>query len=341
MHAVLQALAWHALTAGELINEVWVVGVGGRSLSLGTGLLSADTPHPYRLQCEQSVLSALALALAEHDPAITVRRSFRATALTQDADGVTVTGADGEQVRAAWVVGCDGARSLVRDAAGFVFEGFTYPETTILATTPFAFEEHLAQLSNVNYCWSGHGTFSLLRLPTLWRCSLYADPDESIEAAITPPAIEAKLQRIVPQAAPYPVGDVRAYRIHQRIVEGYRRGRVLLAGDAAHLNSPSGGMGMNGGIHDAFALAEALGAVLRGADVERLDRYGRQRKAVAQDQILAQAHRNRTRMQERDPARRRAELARLQAICADPVACRAYLLKSSMIEGLREAETIA
>ena len=76
-------------------------------------------------------------------------------------------------------------------------------------------------------------------------------------------------------------------------------------------------------------------------EADRLDRYGRRRKAIAQDQILAQAHRNRTRMQERDPARRRAELDRLQAICADPVAAREYLLKSSMIDGLRQAETIA
>lgn len=331
------------LIARGLITPDWQIRLhetGERAL-FDLGLLRDDTPHPYRLQCEQSVLSQLALALAAAEPAISLRRGFRVSSLAQHADGVTLADSDGESLHAAWVIGCDGARSTVREAAGFAFEGFTYPETTILATTTFPFEEHLGGLSNVNYCWSDHGTFSLLRLPGLWRCSLYADPGESIEAAIAPTAVEAKLQRIVPRAAPYPVGEVRPYRIHQRIVESYRRGRVLLAGDAAHLNSPSGGMGMNGGIHDAFALAEALRDVLGGGDVDRLDRYGRRRKAVAQDQILAQAHRNRTRMQERDPARRRAELARLQAICADPAACREYLLKSSMIEGLRQAEAIA
>ena len=115
---------------------------------------------------------------------------------------------------------------------------------------------------------------------------------------------------------------------------------MILAGDAAHLNSPSGGMGMNGGVHDAFALAEAIAGILAGDDERLLDRYSRSRKMIAQEQILQQAHRNRTRMQERDPAARRAELARLQAICADPAQSRTFLLKSSMIEGLRQAQAM-
>ena len=192
----------------------------------------------------------------------------------------------------------------------------------------------------MNYCWSEHGTFSLLRLPDLWRCSLHADEGEEPDLATDPVVIETKLQRIVAKPTPYEVMEVRPYRIHQRIVTDYRCGRVALAGDAAHLNSPSGGMGMNGGIHDAFALCDALVEVLGGADETRLDRYTRQRQTIARDQILEQAHRNRSRMQERDMTKRRAELARLQAIAADPVARRAHLLRSSMIEGLRQAQAI-
>ncbi len=239
------------------------------------------------------------------------------------------------------MIGADCARSVVRDAIWLGFEGFTYDETTILATTRFPFHEHIASLSNVNYCWSSHGTFSLLRLPTLWRCSLYADLGETTEAALAPGAIERKLQRIVPRAERYQIDEIRPYRIHQRIVTNYRVGRVALAGDAAHLNSPSGGMGMNGGIHDAFALADVLKALLSGGDPALLDRYTRQRKTVAQEQILEQAHRNRTRMQERDMGKRRAELDRLQRIAGDRNDARDYLLKSSMIAGLRHAANIA
>jgi 3-(3-hydroxy-phenyl)propionate hydroxylase len=130
--------------------------------------------------------------------------------------------------------------------------------------------------------------------------------------------------------------------VHQRIVPRYRIGRVALAGDAAHLNSPAGGMGLNGGIHDAFALAEALGAILReGAATSLLDRYDRRRRPVAAEQILAQADRNRARMRERDPEKRREILAGLQAIAADREKLKTHLLRSSMIEGLRQAARVA
>jgi len=122
------------------------------------------------------------------------------------------------------------------------------------------------------------------------------------------------------------------------LIDDYRAGSVLFAGDAAHLTSPSGGMGMNGGIHDAVNLSEKLIAVLnQGASDELLNLYNRQRRPVAQDEILTQSHANRMRMQQRDPTWRATEMARLQAIIADPVAHREHLLKSSMISGLARA----
>ncbi len=149
------------------------------------------------------------------------------------------------------------------------------------------------------------------------------------------------LHEIVPDAGRIEVLETRPYRIHRRLASAYRKGRVFLAGDAAHLNSPSGGMGMNGGIHDAFNLCEKLIAVIDGGENEQiLDRYERQRRPIAEEEIIQQAHRNRTRMQERDPARRRAMLEELQRIVADKAKLKAYLLKSSMIEGLRRAATI-
>lgn len=330
------------LIAAGLISPTWQIrqaATGERAL-FDLQVLAADTPYPFRLQCEQSTLCRLALDLALRSPRIDVRLGKALTSLAQDDDGVELQLSDSRTLRARYVIGADGARSIVRRSVGLEFDGFTYPETTILATTKFRFEEHIEGLSNVNYCWSTQGTFSLLRLPNVWRCSLYADANETIEEATEPASIERKLQRIVPRADPYDVLEIRPYRIHQRIVTHYRVGRVALAGDAAHLNSPSGGMGMNGGIHDAFALCDALAAVLNGGDERLLDRYSRQRKTIAKDQILEQAHRNRTRMQERDPEKRAAELRRLQAIAANRDAARNFLLKSSMIEGLRKAASI-
>lgn len=303
-------------------------------------LLAADTQHPYRLQCEQFRLCELLVDRLGNAPNVILEWNTQVTGLQQDADGVQVTAAAAggqRQFSGRFLIGADGARSVVREALGVEFSGKTYPETTILATTPFPFHDHLPGLSNVNYVWTREGTFSLLRLPSIWRCSLYPDVDESIDDAIRPASIERKLQRIVPCPEPYEVHEMRPYRVHMRIVSDYRVGRVLLAGDAAHVNSPSGGMGMNGGIHDAFNLTGHIQAVWNGAEPGLLDRYTRQRRPVAADEILKQADRNRARMQERDPARRRALFDDMQRTASDPQLARAFLLRTSMIEGLRRA----
>ena len=345
------------LIAQGLVCPHWQVRLhpSGAHVRFDLSVLADVTAHPYRLQCEQYKLSRALLArLAEYPHA---RVSFGASveAVTQNADGVSVQvasqeqalqaeregGSQGRALRAAWLIGADGAHSIVRKAIGINFEGETYPETTILATTDFPFEDHLPGLSNVTYCWqAGAGNFSLLKVPGRWRVSIYPDEKLSIDDALKPEAIEAALQAIVPQTKPYTVFEVRPYRVHQRIASSYGAGRVWLAGDAAHVNSPTGGMGMNGGVHDALNLADKLVRVLRGEPASLLQLYERQRRPVALDQILKQADANRARMRERDPALRLVALRKLQAIANDPVALRAHLLRTSMIEGLRQAEGV-
>jgi 3-(3-hydroxy-phenyl)propionate hydroxylase len=149
------------------------------------------------------------------------------------------------------------------------------------------------------------------------------------------------MQNAAPTAERHRVLHKRSYRIHQRVADTYRAGRMLLAGDAAHLNSPSGGMGMNGGIHDAFNLSEKLSRVLAGADAGLLDQYVRQRRAIAVEHVIAQADRNRKRMRETDPERRRALLKDLQRTAADPQLARQYLRNSAMLTGLEQAAAIS
>ena len=337
------------LIAQGLVTPTWQIRrhEDGARAVFDLGVLRDDTAHPYRLQAEQWKLSRLLVAklAAEHAGTVTLRFNCRVDSVAQDADGVTITGTGFDPLRAPFVVGCDGARSVVRRAMGLDFPGDTYPETTILATTPFRFDAVFEGLSNVNYIWTQSpafsGTFSLLRVPGKWRASLYPAPGETIEQALEPAAIERKLQAIHPKPTPYEVPDLRPYRIHQRIVERYDAGRLLLAGDAAHLNSPSGGMGMNGGIQDAMELATTLAPVWRGeAEATLLSRYTRRRQPIAKREIIAQADRNRARMRETDPARRAAMLADLQATAADPVRAREQLLRSSMLAGLRAAAAI-
>lgn len=334
-----------ALEAEGLVCPSWQIRMHetGERAVFDLSVIAGDTDHPYRLQCEQARLCRHLAARLAADPAVELRFSCAVAGLDQDADGVRVTvERDGgtETLAARWVIGADGAGSTVRRLIGLDFAGTTYPETTVLASTPFPFHAHIEGLSNVSYCWSATGNFALLRLPEFWRCSLYYDPSLGLEEAASEARVQEQLDGICPGMGPFEIVDRRPYRVHQRIVDDYRRGRVLLAGDAAHVNSPSGGMGMNGGIHDAFALTDALAAVWRGGDEGLLDRYTRTRRPVAERQILAQADRNRKRMTERDPAKRRAELAEMQAIAGDPARARPFLLRSSMITGLREAESL-
>lgn len=317
-------------------------------------VLEKDTRHPFRLQCEQWKLSLALMDALKDEPHARVIFNRDVTGFVEDDAGVTLTvrivedganpdSTDGptEVVRARLLVGTDGSRSVVRKTLGLDFAGLTYPETTLLVTTLFPFEDHLEGISNVSYCWKDGGNFALLKVPGRWRVSIYPQEDIPVEDQLTEAAIEASLQVIVPRSEAYEVIEKRPYRVHQRIVPSYVNGRVALAGDAAHLNSPSGGMGLNGGIHDAFELAAALQDILRnGAPLGRLDLYDRRRRPIARDQILAQADANRARMREKSPEKRREILAGLQAITRDRQRLYDHVLKSSMIDGLRLAAAV-
>jgi 3-(3-hydroxy-phenyl)propionate hydroxylase len=318
----------------------------GQYAEFDLSVLKDETAHPYRLQCEQWRLSELLLTHIQTNlPHVQVHWGCPLIGFKQNDSSVNVQyqSPDGHlnQLEASFLVGADGGHSTVRKQLNLAFDGLTFPETTILATTRFAFHEHLPSLSYINYCWSEHGTFSLLRLRDLWRVSLYPDEGESIEEATSHSAVQQKMQRIWPRNEVYDALEIRPYRIHQRVVKQYVTGRVVLVGDAAHLNSPSGGMGMNGGIHDAFNLSEKLSAILEGqSGLEALALYERQRRPIAISHVLEQSGRNRARMQERDMSKRQAAMEELQRKVNDPVLHKAHLLNTSMITGLRESAAL-
>ena len=234
----------------------------------------------------------------------------------------------------------DGASSAVRRSLGIEFRGFTWPDRLLVISTPFDFHSVIAGLTSVNYVADPDRWHFLLKIPGLWRVMFLIKENETDEQILTREFAQELMKGVVPGITHYEIAHTTLYKVHQRVAKTFRQGRAFLAGDAAHINNPLGGMGMNGGIHDAINLADKLARVVRGeAPAEELDRYERQRRPIAEEEIIQQAHRNRTRMQERDPARRRAMLDDLKRTIDDPARLKAYLLKSSMIEGLRRALT--
>ena len=336
-----------ALHQAGRITPTWQIRLHetGERAEFDLSIIADSTRHPWRLQCDQSVLvTELETRLARIDPGI-VTRGATVTAAGEDDAGPWIdwqnTQGETRRERGRFVVGCDGGRSVVRDAIGASFDGSIYPETTILATTTFPFEDHLPGLSGLNYVWSPDGTYSLLRLANLWRVSLYPPADEDLDQAMHPERIAQRLAEITPTARTAPIGEVRPYRVHQRIASHWRRGKLLIAGDAAHLNNPKGGMGMNGGIHDVFELAQCIIEIDGGASPDTIHRYENRRRPVVRDDIIGQADQNRARMWEPSLEGRRKMLADLQALVADRERCYKFLLRSSMIEGLRRAATLA
>jgi len=312
----------------------------GEKAVFDLGHISKDTKHPFRLQAEQKELCRIATKKAEIDKNIDLRMGHQLNGLVQNDAFVVINasteGSPDYTIEAPFVVAADGGSSKIRDIMGLQFSGLTYPETTILVATQFPFHEHIEGLSNVNYVWSDWGTFSLLRLPGIWRCSLYPDINETVDQATQPDNIKEKLTRIAPNQADYKILEVRPYKIHQRILDRYDHGRIIFVGDAAHLNSPSGGMGMNGGIHDGWNLSGKLKDILLDHQpLTKLSLYSEQRQKIAEKEILKNADKNRSRMQERDKDFRADELQRLKEIANDPKRARDFLLRSSMIKALR------
>ncbi len=335
------------LIAQGIITTSWQVRLhpSGERAVFDLATIKGDVRHPFRLQCEQWRLQRVLVArIAKQDKA-SVEFGRRVTGFTQDSDGVTVTvegGAQGtETLRARILVGADGLHSAVRQSAGIPFEGEAFPETTLVVTTTFPYDQYMEGIGIVCSCWTEKGNLAFLRLKDYWRLAVYLKEDRSIEEQITPEGVEAALQEVISVPEKYPVLRAWPYKVNQRIVPTYNVGRAVLVGDSAHVNSPAGALGLNGGIHEAFELVAALVDVLKhGAPLDRFDLYTRRRRPVVAEEILGQAKRNRNRMREKDPNERRRLLAELQAITSDPERHHAYVRKASMIDGLRMATAI-
>ena len=317
----------------------------GKIAEFDLSVLAGDTRHPYRLQCEQfKLVGWLYDRLSGIDGASLLFR-HEVTGVTQDEDGVTVTcrTPDGEtRYRGAWLIAADGGRSAVRKLMDIGFEGFTHPEHFLVSGTRFDFKSALPDICSVNYTADPVEWFLLLEIPDMWRIVVPVEPTVEADDAVSDRYLQGCLNNLLPRDEPYEI-EVRAiYRVSQRVADTYRKGRVFLAGDAAHINNPLGGMGLNGGLHDAIDLTGRMAAVVHGrAGESELDGYEVRRKPEAVNAINAITERNKKLMEERDPDVRAHNLDDWRALAADPERSYRYLLDTSMISSLRRSGMIA
>lgn len=278
-----------------------------------------------------------------------MRFSHTLTGLTETAGGIEVeytSPAGTERMPAAYVVGCDGGRSTVRKLAGIEFEGFTYPERFIKIATSFDFKTVKPDLALRNYFSDPDEWANLFKVrgetpEGLWRVILPIGHDEDDATALSPARVEQRLQKFFPKTGLYNVEYLNVYGVNQRVAATFRQGRILLAGDSAHVNNPIGGMGMNGGIHDAINLTEKLAKVIAGeAGDDVLDLYSRQRRHAAVNYVQAQTIANKRLLEERDPEVRRQNFDALRRTAENLDTARAYMRRAALFDSLQDAAAI-
>lgn len=279
---------------------------GGPIATLDLGVLADDTPYPFRVQCEQSKLTPI---LMDH------LLRYGGEVLFSHPVREPPGGGD-------WLIAADGAHSAVRRSLDIPFEGHTYQERFLVASTEEDLQTLLPDLAPINYVFDPDEWLVLLRTPDHWRVLLPTPLDTPDEAELA--RLPARLRAVADPGRAWKAAHASLYRVHQRVAARFSQGRVLLAGDAAHVNNPLGGLGMNSGIHDAVLMATAL---LEGGPVEEV---AAERRRVALEHVRPMSHGNWERL------RSATDHTQLRALAADPAAARAYLLRACLISSLRD-----
>lgn len=267
------------LAEGRKIHRAQVV-QGGETLA-DLDLSGAPTAYSFMLALSQSRTEAvLGAHLREQGGSITWNTKLTALADDGDAVAVTLRGPDGEVThRYDWVVGCDGVRSAVRRFARIGLEEARREHWWILADVELA-PGALAEDAGWAFLDQAAALLLPLEQPHRWRL-IALGPEGGERPEVTPKSVETLLTERC--SIPVEVHSQHwhsAFRIREHLADHYRRGRVFLAGDAAHAHSPLGGQGMNTGVQDACNLAWKLALVLRGAHASLLETYEAERRPV-------------------------------------------------------------
>ena len=329
---------WRDKQTGEVVAE------------FDYGRLSDISDHPFVVQLEQHKTVQIIFEEARKFSCFTLLRPVDVLAVRQSEDHVEVDVKHpaGEQstLTGRYLVGCDGGRSLVRHATSVSFEGFTWQERFNIVTTKIDFAT-LKGFRYRNYLAHPDRWTAVFKVPGpddlgVWRAVFPTKASETDEEVMSNAWIEARFAELLPEGVPCEILHRNMYSVHQRVAGCFRERRFILAGDAAHINNPLGGMGMNSGFQDALNLCDKLEMIWNGADADPLlDLYDRQRRLTAVEFVQEQSISNKKMLEESDIAARRGRMEAMRKTAADPAAHHAFLVRSSLIGMLRRAEEIA
>jgi 3-(3-hydroxy-phenyl)propionate hydroxylase len=337
-------LATELIERGTVVPQwQYLIHESGERVVFDMAHLSEMTAHPFRLQCEQFQLTELLAEKLANQPLCELRLGATLQSVIPGESQVTVqyqsAGEDSVNV-CDWLIAADGASSQVRKSLGLDFDGQIFPKTSITLVLEHPFEDDIPNLLGVNYVWLPDRHYSLMRLRNTWRLTYSPEQDQDIESALSDAVAQTHIARVSPRASGAAILTRNYYTLHQRCLARFCHGRTLFIGDAAHLNSPAGGMGMNSGIHDARSLADHLVPVINGDDPSLLERYDRRRRTIAQEEVQRLSARNYARHRETEARKRMLIWNELQEIVSDPAKHRDYLLDAAMIRSRQREMTI-
>lgn len=305
--------------------------------------LSDVLDFPFRLQCEQYKFARmLADKLDNHKYSsvmfnrelISFSDAGNKVKLKVDHKGI------GEDYECDYLIGADGANSIVRRNLGIEFGGFTYKEKFFTLSTEKPLENYFTDLSYVNYVSDPDEWFVMLKAPSAWRILVPVDEKLDDDLIRSDDYVRNIFKRALNSDDQIETIHRTIYRVHQRVVDTMRSGRVILAGDSAHLNNPLGGFGMNGGLHDAWNLAKQLDEIINhNKNEELLDLYDRQRRTVMNEFIQKQTIRNKKMIEETGDDKYSSEWNHMRNIHQNDTERREYMFRQTMAQSLlREAE---
>lgn len=324
------------LERGEQVDRIqyWERNQKRLVAELNYGLIKDFTPYPFRLHYTQHDLAAYLANILTQSGLATLHFSHRLLRIDNQDNQVQAVfrTADGERTyRGAYLCGADGARSKTRELLGLNFEGKNYTDSFLIVDTDIRIGKIFDGIGKVAYLFDPQEWIVVMQNPHSTRLIFRVSGEEDSEIIRTNPLVRARIDRLAPNLA-YTLHTVAVYQIQQRVAAKFYSGRVILLGDAAHLNNPIGGMGMNSGIHDAHLLATTLQRILQNGEPEGLlDGYSETRRRIAIDYVQRSSDKDYGDMSAAGTESADRE-ARFRSLTTNLKEARDFLLRVSMLE---------
>lgn len=322
----------------------------GRSVDINLGVLSRDFRNPYAVSAGQDWFARAGYeVLKANGSDCEVKFGHKVVSTKQEEGYVTVevdTPEGRKTIQTEWLIGCDGGRSQVRKSEDINLEGFTWPDRFLLVETNHDLEPEFGTL---DYRANGPDWRLVIRIPFgpgendwIYRVVCGIQEGTKEEDVLNEEFCQSLLQDLKPLSTAYEITDKTIYNVHQKYAETFRKGRIILAGDASHMNNPIGGLGLNSGIHDAQNLVEKFSRVwLDGEDDSLLDLYDRQRRLTCRDCIQTMSIENKKRNEITDLKEREKMMDYLEDVVSNEDKLHAFLYRWAMADSLDYASRIS